>query len=360
MKGCIQFNSADNLVSGVNRDFGDAGKRKENPDKICTGTDDGPRLEIELPKRENIGQNNVGFGYRNKYKTGGNDMTQGNERNAGLLSHLGISSRSVEIKPDANDYSELLINLKQADERNTFPSGRDDQDLYERIKGRINDNFLTKIKRQSKAHKQPPIEMPRKSQLMTGMISGDFSHSRITKARPLLLSLGTGQTSIKSSVGHWQANHISINRSADKFPIGPPGDGLSNNLNYDKTMSMLQTIREKQKNNQIDFSQGIGKFKGDVSKLGFSTSTLNYNPKPPGLKSNTDTQRTQDISRPTKANREVEFARPGKSDISQKLRLASGYKKPERRANGSLDNFELGGWGMPSKKLNWGRSESHL
>jgi hypothetical protein len=126
MKGCIQFNSADNLVSGVNRDFVDAGKRKENPDKICTGTDDGPRLEIELPQREVLGPNNVGLGYRNKYKTGGNDMTQGNQRNAGLLSHLGISSRSVEREPNPNDYSELLINLKQADERNPFPSGRDD------------------------------------------------------------------------------------------------------------------------------------------------------------------------------------------------------------------------------------------
>jgi hypothetical protein len=232
--------------------------------------------------------------------------------------------------------------------------------LYKRIEGCINDNFLTKIKRQSKTKKQPPIEMQSKSQLMTGIISGDFSHSRITKARPLLLSVGTGKTLIKSSLGHGQANQRSINRSADKFPIGPPDDGLSNNLNNDKTMSMLQTIREKQKNNQIDFSQGIGKFKCDVSKLGFSTSTLNYNPKPHDLKTNTDTQRTQDISRPTKANREFEFARPRKSDISQKLRLASGYKKPERRANGSLDNFELGGWGMPSKKLNWGRSESHL
>lgn len=360
MKGCIQFNSTDNLVSGVKRDFGDAGKRKENPDKICTGTDDGPRLEIEFPKREVLGPNNVGIGYRNKYKTGGNDMSQGNQRNAGLLSHLGISSRSVEREPNPNDYSELLINLKQADERNPFPSGRDDQNLYEKIEGRINDNFLTKIKRRSKAHKQPPIEMPIKSQLMTGIISGDFSHSRITKARPLLLYLGNGQTSIKSSVGHGQANQRSTNRSADKFPIGPPGDGLSNNLNYDKTMSMLQTIREKQKNNQIDFSLGIGKFKGDVSKLGFSTSTLNYNPKPPGLKTNINTQRTQEISRPPKANRELEFARPRKSNISKKLRLASGYKKPERRANGSLDKFELGGWGIPSKKLNWGRSESHL
>jgi hypothetical protein len=44
MKGRIQFHSTDNLVSGVQYDVG---KRKGKPDKICTGTDDRPRLEIE-------------------------------------------------------------------------------------------------------------------------------------------------------------------------------------------------------------------------------------------------------------------------------------------------------------------------
>ena len=287
-------------------------------------------------------------------------MTQGNPRNAGLVSSLGVRSGSVEREPNPNDYSELLINLKQADERNPFLTARDSPDLYEKIKGRINDNFLTKIKRESKAHIQFPIEMPSQSQLMTGIISGDFSHSRKTKARPLILSLANGQTSIKSSLGHKQAKKGSTNHSVDRLSNGEGGNGLSNGLNYDKTMSMLKTIRKKQKTNQTDADLCIGKSKDDVSKLGFSVSTLNYNPKPPGLKTNTDTQRIQDITRPSKANRGVEFARPRKSDISQKLRLTGGYKKPQRSANGSLDRFELGGWGMQPKKLNWGRSESHL